>query len=414
MTNDAKQAEAVGQPNAPPTRWFGKVVLGFGLASLLSDAGHEAGSAALPTLLATMAAAPATLGLIEGLADGAVCLAKLFGGSLANRPAWRKPIAVTGYLVTGLSVCLYGLSHHWLHVLSARILGWLFRGLRSPSRSAMLVDAVPKTALGRAVGFHRAMDTVGAIVGPLLASALLLRMPLRHVFYCATVPGVLAALAFLLLVPGQKSPDRASPPSFVRSLAGLPVPFRRFLWAVLAFGCGDFARTLLILRATQLLSPLDVPGGAATVAILLFSAHHAVAAVCALAVGYWVDARPAAARVLLAVGYGLGVVTALVAAVGHPSVYWLVVLFVAAGMVTGIEETLESVLCARLVPQSLRGTAFGALSATNGLGDLVASCVVGLLWAYVGPQVAFGSAAVACALGTVLLVAVLGPTEPAH
>ena len=95
------------QTTEPTPRWLSKVVLGFGLASLLSDAGHEAGTAALPVLLTTMAAAPATLGLIEGIADGGVCFAKLFGGSLANRPTLRKPLAVVGYAVTGLSIpCL--------------------------------------------------------------------------------------------------------------------------------------------------------------------------------------------------------------------------------------------------------------------------------------------------------------------
>jgi sugar phosphate permease len=210
---------------APPVekpRWLSKVVLGFGLASLLSDAGHEAGTAALPVLLTTMAAAPATLGLIEGIADGVVCFAKLFGGSLANRPTLRKPLAVLGYTVTGLSIGLFALSSSWLHILAARILGWLFRGLRSPSRSAMLADAVPKQALGRAIGFHRTMDTVGAILGPLLATVLLLKLPLRHVFWVAMVPGVLAAVAFALLVPAQKTTSREPPPSLMAGFRALP------------------------------------------------------------------------------------------------------------------------------------------------------------------------------------------------
>jgi MFS family permease len=398
---------------APPVekpRWLSKVVLGFGLASLLSDAGHEAGTAALPVLLTTMAAAPATLGLIEGIADGVVCFAKLFGGSLANRPTLRKPLAVLGYTVTGLSIGLFALSSSWLHILAARILGWLFRGLRSPSRSAMLADAVPKQALGRAIGFHRTMDTVGAILGPLLATVLLLKLPLRHVFWVAMVPGVLAAVAFALLVPAQKTTSREPPPSLMAGFRALPVPFRRFLLAVLSFGLGDFARTLLVLRATEILGPRDIPGGAATVAILLFSLHHAVAAACAFPVGYLSDRM--SPRKLLAVGYALGVLTALLTAFAQPSIPFLVGLFAVAGMVIGIEETLEGVLCAKLVPSQLRGSAYGVLAATNGIGDMVASSVVGVVWAAYGATLAFSLAAAACAVGTLLLIVAVPDSEP--
>ncbi|HND09082.1 MAG TPA: MFS transporter [Pseudomonadota bacterium] len=401
MSSENTSAKSDAAPTEKP-RWLSKVVFGFGIASLLSDAGHEAGTAALPVLLTTMAAAPATLGIIEGIADGVVCFAKLFGGSLANRPQWRKPLAVTGYLVTGLSIGLFALSTNWLHILGSRILGWLFRGLRSPSRSAMLADAVPKAALGRAIGFHRAMDTVGAIFGPLLATLLLLRLPLRQVFWVAMVPGVLAAVAFLLLVPGQTTTSREPPPSLLRGMKELPPAFRRFLIAVMSFGIGDFARTLLVLRATQLLPAQDIPGGAVSVAILLFALHHAVAAACAFPVGYLADKM--SPRWLLAVGYGLGVVTALLAAFAQPSVVYLAGLFAVAGMVIGIEETIEGVLCARLAPPKLRGTAYGMLAATNGIGDMVASSVVGVVWAAYSPQLAFLLAAVACAVGTVLLV----------
>ena len=398
------------QTTEPTPRWLSKVVLGFGLASLLSDAGHEAGTAALPVLLTTMAAAPATLGLIEGIADGVVCFAKLFGGSLANRTTLRKPLAVVGYAITGLSIGLFALSSNWLHILAARILGWMFRGLRSPSRSAMLADAVPKQALGRAIGFHRTMDTLGAILGPLLATVLLLRLPLRQVFWVAMIPGVLAAVAFGILVPAQTSTSRNPPPSLIAGLRELPPSFRRFLFAVLTFGFGDFARTLLVLRATQLLGAREFPGGGAAIAILLFSLHHAVAAACAFPIGYLSDRM--SPRKLLAVGYALGIVTALAAAFAQPSVLFLAGMFSVAGMVIGIEETIEGVLCAKLAPPRLRGSAYGMLAATNGIGDMVASSVIGAVWAWYSPELAFSLAAVACGVGTVLLVMLVPDESP--
>lgn len=389
-------------------RWLSKTVLGFGVASLLSDAGHEAGTAALPALLVTMGTAPAALGVIEGVADGVVCFAKIFGGSLANRPTLRKPLAVLGYAMTGLSIGLFALSTSWLHILATRILGWMFRGLRSPSRSAMLADAVPKETLGRAIGFHRMMDTVGAIIGPLLAALLLSRVTLRSVFWIAMIPGVLAAVAFAVLIPGQVSTSREPPPSLLTAARTLPSSFRRFLIAVASFGIGDFARTLLVLRASEQLSMHSTPASGAATAILLFSLHHAVAAACAFPVGYLADRM--SPRKLLAVGYVLGVVTALLAALAQPVLWFHVLLFVVAGMVIGIEETLEGVLCAKLVPPTLRGSAYGLLAATNGIGDMIASATVGLVWSLFGPTLAFALAASACAIGTLLLL-VLVPEE---
>jgi MFS family permease len=379
-------------------------VLGFGLASLLSDMGHEAGTAALPSLLTALGAAPLALGLIEGIADGVVCFAKLYGGALANRLSLRKPLAVGGYAVTGLSIGLFALATSWLHILLARCVGWLARGIRSPARSAMLADAVPRQALGRAIGFHRAMDTLGAIAGPALATLLLPILPLRQVFVCAMVPGVLAAVAFMVLVRPQHASLREPPPPLVRGLVALPSSFRRFLVAVLLFGAGDFARTLLILRATQLLTPARGAVTATAIGMSLFVLHNLVAAACAYPIGRLADS--VSPRRLLAVGYALGAVTALGAALATPSLPGLAALFIVAGLVIGIEETIESVLCARLAPQHLRGTAYGALAATNGVGDLVSSSLVGLLWTALGPATGFGLAAVACALGTLLLVAV--------
>lgn len=388
-------------PQSHPTRWLTPAVLGFGIASLFSDMGHEAGTATMPALLTTLGAAPAALGLIEGIADGVVSAAKLYGGGLANRLSWRKPITILGYLITGLSVGLFGLAQSWVHLLAARTIGWLAKGLRGPSRSAMLADVAPKAALGRAIGFHRAMDTIGAVLGPLCVTLLLPRMPVRQVFFWAMGPGILAALSFLVLVRGQQRTLKEAPPPLLHSLKLLPAGFRRFLLAVLLFGAGDFARTLLILRATQLLTPTLGATRAAAIGILLFSVHNMVAAACAYPVGWLADR--VSARKLLAVGYGLGVVTAGLAALAQPSLVMLTALFVCAGLVIGIEETLESVVTAQLVEGPLRGSAYGALAATNGIGDLVSSSLVGVIWSTLGPAVAFAGAGAACALGTLML-----------
>lgn len=393
------------EPTDAPTaavkkRWLSRSVFGFGVASFLSDAGHEAATSALPALLLALGAPPAALGLIEGISDGAASFAKLAGGFWADRPQRRKPLVIAGYLLTGLAQGLYALVTGWPQLLAARGAAWLARGIRSPSRSAMLADAVPPEARGRAFGFHRAMDTAGAVTGPLLATLLVATLPLRAVFWWTMVPGLLAALAFALLV----RPQRAIAGHHVRfweSLGALPAPFRRFLGAVFAFGLGDFARTLLILRAAELLAPTHGKARALAAAMLLYALHNVLSAAAAYPIGWLADRVDA--RRLLVVGYGLGVATAVLAAFATPSLLVLGLLFAAAGLTIAFEDTLESTVTAVQVPDRLRGTGYGVLATVNGVGDLLSSALVGALWTTFGARFAFLVAAALCAAGTLLL-----------
>jgi MFS family permease len=380
-----------------PRRWLTGTVFGFGLASLLSDMGHEAATAALPALLALLGAAPAALGIIEGVSDGLVTFAKLAGGFWADRARLRKPICVGGYLATGIATGLFAIASTWGQVLAARSIAWLARGVRGPARDAMLADAVPEEATGRAFGFHRAMDTAGAVIGPALAAVLIHVAPVRHVFTYALVPGVLAAVVFALLVHRQPPRLHERPQPFWRSVRGLPASFRRFLVAAFMFGLGDFARSLLILRAMQLLTPALGATRAATTAIALYVVHNVAYAIAAYPIGHLADiVEP---RLLLAVGYLLGTSTAVLAAVATPSMPVLVALFAVAGLVLAFADTLEGTITAKLVQPALRGTAFGVLAATNGVGDLVSSVLVGVLWSAFGARAAFGCAAILCLAG---------------
>ncbi len=394
-----------GQPQRSGAQWLSRSVLGFGLASFLSDAGHEAATAALPGLLVTLGAAPAALGLIEGLADGLASFSKLFGGWFADEPRRRKPIAVLGYLTTGVSTGVFALATTWPHVLAARAVGWLARGVRGPARDAMLADAVAEQARGRAFGFHRAMDTAGAVAGPALAVLLASLVTVRALFWWTLVPGVLSAVAYAVLVRRQDG-TRVDPQPFWRSLGALPSQFRRFLAAVFLFGVGDFARTLLILRASELLRPGMGAARAAAFAMTLYVGHNVLYAAASYPVG-WAADRASPGRLLVG-GYLLGTLTAVLAAFATPSVWLLVGLFVAAGLTLAFEDTLEGTIAARDVPPRVRGTGYGALAAMNGVGDLVSSSLVGILWSVAGPAVAFGAAAASCFAGTLVLAAAEG------
>src|ERR1039457_5583398 len=186
--------------NAPatdkqPQRWLNRTVLGIGVASLFSDWSHEIATTVLPAFLASMGAAAAWLGVIEGVADGLSSFAKMASGFYTDKLQRRKPIAVVGYLVTALATASFGLVTAAWHILISRSLAWLVSGLRTPARTALLAAPVTKKPYGRPFVFERMMDTVGAIVGPATAFVLLaaLQHNYRRDFLLTLIPDVCAA-----------------------------------------------------------------------------------------------------------------------------------------------------------------------------------------------------------------------------
>jgi MFS family permease len=227
-------------------------VLAFGLASLFSDAGHETATAVLPFFLVSVGGSAAALGLVEGVADALSTAAKLASGWYSDGLHHRKPLGVIGYAATGIGKAAFAVTWTPLQVLGVRAVSWLGRGMRGPVRDAMLTEAVPPEAVGPAFGFHRAMDTFGAVLGPLAAFLLLSRFGYRTIFALTLIPGVLSILAFASAPEVGHARTRVA---FRASLKELPPHFRAFLVAVGIFGLGDFARSLLILRAAQMHPP---------------------------------------------------------------------------------------------------------------------------------------------------------------
>ena len=154
--------------------WLTRGVLGIGLASLFSDWGHEAATAMLPAFLASLGAPAFALGVIEGVSDGLSSFAKLAGGWIADRPELRKPTGIIGYFAhRAFHGRLCARATSWPAILVIRALGWTSRGIRGASRDVLLTDSVAPGKEGRAFGYERAMDTFGAVLGPLCATALL-------------------------------------------------------------------------------------------------------------------------------------------------------------------------------------------------------------------------------------------------
>jgi MFS family permease len=301
--------------------WMNRTVLGTGLTSALGDFSYETTNVILPGFLAVLGIPAAALGAIEGVADAVSSFTKLGAGYVADRLGHRKSLVVTGYALTTVMQALMAVAAGWPLILTARVIGWLGRGVRGPLRDAILAEAITPQTRGRAFGFHRAADTVGAVGGPLLGIALLgwaqgLHLSngaasFRIVFWLTVIPGVLSVLSFALLV----NDDRTQPNPTLRfwaTIRELPADFRRYLLAVGVFGVGDYAHTLLILAATQLLTPSLGVLKAAQIAGLLYVLRNIVQTAASFSVGVLAD-RLGHRKVLVA-GYAVGALTAALVA----------------------------------------------------------------------------------------------------
>jgi MFS family permease len=396
----------------PP--WVSAEVASIGAASFFSDAGHEIATAVLPSFLTgVLRGSAATLGLIEGLSDALLGIAKLLGGPLANQPARRVRLARGGYLLTAVFTAAIGLATTVWQAGVLRAAAWVARGARAPARDAMLAGLAPPDAYGRAFGVERAGDNLGAVVGPLLASMLVATVGIRTSFFFALVPGALAALSISVAAARAQ---RMTTAVQVRERARLELGslrgaglFRPLL-PVALFELGNITTTLLILRATQLLEH----GGrsataAASLAILLYAGHNLSASIVALVGGAWIDRwgpRPVFAA-------GAGAYVLAYGGFAFPIHHRLLLAgcFCLAGAGIGLAETAESTLVAQLLPDRLRGSGFGLLGGLQSAGDFLSSAIVGLLYVAVAPTVGFAYAAVWMVLAVAATV-LLGHRQP--
>jgi MFS family permease len=372
-----------------PTPWMSPGVAGIGLASFFSDAGHEISTALLPDLLTVTLGAPASvLGLIEGISDGAAGAAKLAGGALADDPSRRRSIAIGGYSTTAVLVSISAAATAAWQVGVLRAGAWAARGARGPARNAILADLVPSAAYGRAYGFERAMDNLGAIAGPLLAILLVGLVGVRNAIALSIIPGLMAAASIYYAVRrvprarrGQREPIRLKIRPVLQGRLG------RMMIGVTAFEFGNVAATLLILRATEQLRPEYGRQAATQLAIGLYVAYNTAATLASIPAGRMSDAK-GTSRVL-AFGVALFALAYLGFAAGGAGVFSLAPWFIAAGIGIGFVETSEHAAVAALAPVAIRSSAFGMLATIQSLGNFVASALAGLLWSAVSPRVAF-------------------------
>jgi MFS family permease len=376
----------------PGGRWLTPGVAGIGTASFLADVGHEVPTALLPSLLTSTLGAPAaTLGLIEGISDALAGAARFGGGALADDPGRRRRIAVGGYTATAALAAATGTAGSVWQVGVLRAGAWTARGLRVPARNALLADIVPASGYGRAYGFERMMDNLGAVFGPLLALVLVATVGTRWAIGLSVIPGLLAAAAIVYAI--RKAPKAEPRPKVPLRIRVRPVwrgDLGRMLGAVAAFEVGNVAATLLILRATDLLSPEHGTKTGTTLALGLYIAYNVAATAVSIPAGRTADRLGSRGPVLvLSVGVAAFAVSYALFAVVGANVLVLAVPFVLAGIGIGVVETAQHSAVASLAPTDLRGSAFGMLATVQSLGNFAASAVAGVLWTAISATAAF-------------------------
>jgi len=418
-------APRVARPDSSLTKASSRALLGLprpvwllGLGSLLTDTASEAIYPLLPIFLTRVLGGTAfSLGLIEGAAEAANSLLKVLSGHVSDRWNRRKPIVLAGYSLSSAVRPLIGLVTSWPQVLLIRFTDRVGKGARGAPRDAILAGCATPETRGRVFGFHRAMDHVGAILGPTLATLFLLAWPgeYRALFVATLVPGALAVWMLSLVredetagagLAGSTRRSAAAPGQAPTSgsLERMPRGYYGFLGVLLLFTLGNSADAFLLLRLTDLgIQPAMIP--------LLWAALHVVKASVSVVGGLQSDRM--GRRSIIGIGW---IVYALVyggfALATSPTT--LIACFLVYGFYYGFAEGTEKAFIADLAPASRRGTAFGVYNAVLGVGSFVASVLFGLIWKQFGAPTAFGTGAVLALASTVLLFVAVHERRPSR
>jgi len=268
----------------------------------------------------------------------------------------------------------------------------------------LLADSVKPEHTGKAFGLNRALDTLGAIVGPALAIILIRNIKLNYIFLIALIPSVLAFLTISIFVKEKRGKGEHT--SLAISIRKLPRNFKLFLIAVGVFGLGNFADSLLILRATDLLSPAMGAVIAGSLAIGLYTIHNVFYAALSFPVGIIADKF--GKKTLLAIGYMLTGISVIGFIFNTGNIAYLGIFFVLSGIAIAITDASEKIVAADLLPENLRGTGYGTLATVNGIGDFSSSTIVGLLWTSFSPLAGFGYSALLTISGSIILFSMRG------
>ena len=360
------------------SRGFLRNIISLGVVSFFTDISSEMVYPLLPQLVKAVGGTPASLGLIEGLAEATASGLRAVSGYISDRFRRRKILVILGYSLSALAKPLLGASRLWQMVLGFRFLDRTGKGIRTAPRDAILADSASEAERGKWFGFHRAMDTLGAALGPLSAFILLgLGVSFRQLFYWAVIPAGIAVLVLILLVKEVK--PRAGGGKFQLNFRGLDRRYHYYLLISGVFVLGNFSNTFLILRAQEL-------GMSLARSTLLYLVYNLSYAFISMPAGMLSD-RVGRKRVLL---FSFLLFSAVYLGFGYNQHLWaLWVLFFFYGLVDGTKEGTQRALIADLVPSEKRASAYGIYFALVGVLMFFSSTIAGLVWKKFGAEIVF-------------------------
>lgn len=357
-------------------------VAAMGAVSLLTDASSEMVYWVLPLFLTQVLGAPVSIvGVIESVAEATSSLTKVFSGWLSDRVGRRRPLVVAGYSLSNVMKPLLALVAGWPTVLALRFADRLGKGVRTAPRDALIADSSTRQTRGRDFGVHRALDTLGAALGPLVAWIVLTMRPgaFRTIFILSAIPGAAAILVVLFFVREAKprATNRAAAPFRLRHLGR---PFAVFTAISAVFALGNSSDAMLMLRANDMGTPVAVVP-------LLGALFSLVGALVSVPAG--VRSDRVGRRRVLAAGFGLYAAVYAGFAVGAGGAWGAAALFAAYGIPYAMVEGLSRAFVVDLVGEDCRATAIGGYTFALGLAALPASALAGLLWDAVSPAAPF-------------------------
>ncbi|MCB0722521.1 MAG: MFS transporter [Ignavibacteriae bacterium] len=373
-----------------------KNVFVLGLVSFFNDIASEMIYPIIPIFLTGLLGVPvAIVGVIEGIAESTSSILKLFSGWLSDKARKRKPFAVIGYSLSAISKLILGFSYTWELVLTARFTDRFGKGIRTSARDALIVESSDKESMGRSFGFHRAMDTAGAVVGPLLA-ILVINFWIEDyklLFLLAFIPSCIGVLLLILFVK-EKNKDHSTSKPVKLSWRNLDRSFKVFLLISFIFMIGNSSDAFLILRAKDL-------GLSLTMVIFAYVSFNVVYALSSTPAGILSD--KIGPRKLLPLGFLLFAVVYLFFGIIDKSIFiWI--LFPLYGIYMAMTEGVGKAFISQLVPKERSGTAFGIYQLTVGLCTFIASLIAGLMWTYIDVSAPFIFGSITAVISAIMFI----------
>ncbi len=402
----------MSEPSNSKSKKLPGQVKALGLVSFFNDASSEIVYPLLPKFLLTLGAGPEILGVMEGIAESIAALLKYFSGWWSDKIKKHKTLAAIGYTLSSVLRPLAAFAAAGWHVAVLRGADRIGKGIRSAPRDALLAASVDKSMRGRAFGFHRAMDNLGAVVGPLIALALLYAFndDLRKLFLATAIPSLFTVFLIVFVVKEKKetetnpspSPSLSSQTQSAKERVKDKKAFGIFLASMLLFTLGNSSDLFLVMHAQNKGLALEMVPVLWIALHLSKSAFNTPGGVLADKIGY-----------KKTIFLGWLVYALCYAGFAFADAQWQFwALFVVYGLYYGLTEGPEKALVASLAPKNKRGTGFGLYHASVGVAALPASVAAGFIWKHWGPQYAFGLGAALAVMAALTLAAL--PNEAAE